>query len=137
MLVANILLIDDEEDIRDSVANVLRRAGHEVSAVSSAEEGIFYSKNNTVDLVITDLIMPGMNGVEFIRQFRKDHPVAKIIAISGGGNFGPTAYKPEAITTTAYLEAAAEAGADAVMTKPFQRNELLAQVGKLIESQEQ
>ena len=127
-----ILLIDDEEDIRDSVIKTLTRAGYTIDAVSSAEEALTYSEENSVDLVITDLIMSKMNGVELIRKLRKDHPAIKIIAISGGGNFGPLAYQPDAITTTAYLEAAADAGADSVLTKPFQRDELIAQVKELV-----
>lgn len=127
-----ILLIDDEEDIRDSVTKTLSRAGYSIDAVTSAEDALTYSKENSVDLVITDLIMPEINGVELIRKLREDHPAVKIIAISGGGNFGPLAYQPDAITTTAYLEAAADAGADSVLTKPFQRDDLIAQVKALV-----
>ena len=131
---SSILLIDDEEDVRDSVRMVLERSGFEVAAVSSAEEGIAAAESRKFDAVITDIIMPGINGVDAIKKIRKILPQVKILAISGGGNFGASAYKPEAITTTAYLQAAAEAGADGVLTKPFEKKELLESVRILFES---
>ena len=63
---------------------------------------------------------------------RQAHPKVRILAISGGGNFEPQAYKPEAITTSAYLAAAERSGADGVMTKPFDRAELLARIQAVI-----
>lgn len=122
---ASILLIDDEPDIRDSVSRVLGRNGHSVHASENAEAGLRYLEENQIDVVIADLIMPGMNGVEAIKKIRELHAEAKVIAISGGGNFGSAAYQPDAIATTAYLEAAADAGADSVLTKPFELQDLL------------
>lgn len=131
---SSILLIDDEEDVRDSVKKVLERSGFAVDAVSSAEEGIAAAESRKFDVVITDIIMPGINGVDAIKRIKKILPEVKILAISGGGNFGPSTYKPEAITTTAYLQAAAEAGADGILTKPFEKKELLESVRILFES---
>jgi CheY-like chemotaxis protein len=128
---ASILLIDDEEDVRDSVAKVLGRSGHRITKVASAEEGIAAISKGKFDIVITDIIMPGMNGVDVIKQIRTVQPDVRILAISGGGNFGPTDYQPEAITTTAYLQAATDAGADGVLTKPFQKKELLESISRL------
>tara|TARA_R110000782_G_scaffold62445_1_gene128339 strand:+ start:963 stop:1139 length:177 start_codon:yes stop_codon:yes gene_type:complete len=56
----------------------------------------------------------------------------KIIAISGGGNFGTKAYQPKAINSTAYLQAATKAGADWVITKPFEKSELLDSIRELV-----
>jgi CheY-like chemotaxis protein len=72
--------------------------------------------------------------VEVITAIRRMRCRTGIIAISGGGNFGPHAYKPEAITTTAYLAAAQQAGADAVLTKPFDKDDLLEAVRRLLAS---
>lgn len=129
---ASILLIDDEPDIRDSVGKVLGRSGHMVHTSASAEEGLQYLEHNQIDVVIADLIMPGLNGVEAIKRIRTMYAEAKIIAISGGGNFGSAAYQPDAIATTAYLEAAAIAGADIVLTKPFELRDLTSAVDAIL-----
>ena len=126
-----ILLIDDEEDVRDAVAMILGKDGYDVVAVASAEEGLARIETEVFDIVITDIIMPGVNGVDLIRSIRKSLPKVRILAISGGGNFGRTGYKPEAITTTAYLQAAKMAGADGILTKPFQKAELLDSIKQL------
>ena len=129
-----ILLIDDERDVRDSVCKVLTRAGFTVHAESNAMDGLRYIEKNSVDLIITDLIMAGMNGVEAIQQIRLNDKNIKIIAVSGGGDFGSAAYRPNAIMTSAYLEAAADAGADVVLTKPFERIDLIAAVEVALKS---
>ena len=128
----NILLIDDETDVRESVSRVLEREGYTVHTAENAETGLALVANGDFDVLISDVIMPGIDGVQAIRQIRNSHPGMKIIAISGGGNFGRRAYQPEAITTTAYLQAAVEAGADWVLTKPFERSELVDCVRDLI-----
>jgi CheY-like chemotaxis protein len=128
----SILLIDDDPDVRDSIAEVLSLEGYDVETAENAERVRDLLDEHSYDVVITDIIMPGMSGVEAIRQARKIRPQIGIIAISGGGNFGPRAYQPEAITTTAYLQAAAEAGANAVLTKPFERAELINAVRRLV-----
>ena len=63
---------------------------------------------------------------------RTRSPGIRIIAISGGGGVQPVEYAPEAITTTAYLAAAKEAGADMVFTKPFERKSLIQAVTELL-----
>jgi CheY-like chemotaxis protein len=61
-------------------------------------------------------------------------PGARIIAITGGGQFGPFGYKSGTIVTDAYLASASQSGADAVMTKPFHRKELIALVSSLVKN---
>lgn len=63
---------------------------------------------------------------------RQEYPGLRIIAISGGGGVEPLAYKPGAVTTTAYLAAAKEVGADRVLTKPFDRKDLIQAVDDLL-----
>jgi len=128
----NILLIDDEEDVRDSVGKVLELAGFRVTTASNGDDGIAAAQATNFDLVISDIIMPGMNGVDVIKGIRRLLPSARILAISGGGNFGVENYRPEAITTTAYLQAATDAGADRLLTKPFERSEFLKCVRALL-----
>ena len=127
-----ILIIDDEEDVADAVRRVLERAGFSVVTANAAADGIAEFERRPVDVVITDIIMPRMNGVEVIKAIRRLAKSTGIIAISGGGNFGAGAYRPEAITTTAYLAAAKQAGADVILTKPFDKDDLLESVRSLV-----
>ena len=85
----NILLIDDETDVRDSIAKVLGREGYDVDSASNAESGLALLGKKTFDVLITDIIMPGLDGVQVIIYVRDISPSIKVIAISGGGNFGP------------------------------------------------
>jgi two-component system chemotaxis response regulator CheY len=133
----SILLIDDEEDVRDSVRKVLELAGFRVVTASNGKDGIAAAEAADFDLVISDIIMPGLNGVDVIKAIRRLRPAARILGISGGGSFGVENYRPDAITTTAYLEAAIHAGADGLLTKPFERMELLKSVHELLGSQDQ
>jgi CheY-like chemotaxis protein len=128
----NILVVDDEPDVRDAVKYVLDRAGYSVRTVESAMDAFAELARNPTDLVITDIIMPQINGVEAIESIRKAFPSVRIIAISGGGNFGVTEYQPIAITTTAYLASAEKAGADLVLTKPFETVELIRSVEQVL-----
>ena len=123
-----ILVIDDEPDVRESIKFVLHRAGYAVRAVGSATEAFAELARDPADLVITDIIMPQINGVEAIELIREKFPAVRIIAISGGGNFGIAEYHPTAITTTAYLASAEKAGAHLVLTKPFEATDLVQAV---------
>jgi CheY-like chemotaxis protein len=127
-----ILLIDDDDDVRDSMARVLEHEGYETVTAKTAREGLSLLESSDFDLLISDIIMPGIDGVEAITRARKSNAAIKILAISGGGNFGRRYYQPEAITTTAYLQAAADAGADFVLTKPFERRELVDCIQQLV-----
>ena len=122
---ARILIVDDEQFVRDSIARILERAGHTVALADGCDAGLDACRKACPDLVITDIIMPGQDGVEFIRRLRAEGCGAPIVAISGGGNLAPEGYQPGAITTTAYLAAATKAGASVTLSKPFERKELL------------
>jgi CheY-like chemotaxis protein len=129
---AKILIIDDERDVREAMARILRRAGHQVDVADSGPAGIAAYQAKGADVIITDLIMPVQHGVDLIKQLRDAACTGRIIAISGGGNLAAAAYAPGAITTTAYLAAAAKVGADALLTKPFERQELIGLVNSLL-----
>jgi CheY-like chemotaxis protein len=73
-----------------------------------------------------------MNGVQAIESIRRAFPMVRIVAISGGGNFGVAGYQPTAIATNAYLRSAEEAGAHVVLTKPFELDDLIEVVEKLL-----
>ncbi len=127
-----ILIIDDERDVRDSVKCVLDLAGYEVLTAENVTEALEQLKRTPMDLVITDIIMPKMNGVQAIESIRRAFPMVRIVAISGGGNFGVAGYQPTAIATNAYLRSAEEAGAHVVLTKPFEFDDLIEVVEKLL-----
>ena len=128
----SILIVDDEEDIRDAMKMILERAGHHVQIASNGAEAIEFQRREPVDLMIADIIMPEKDGVSTIKDIRQQYPGIKIIAISGGGGIDMSDYKPESIATSAYLAAAKQAGADFVLTKPFERKELIKAVEDLL-----
>lgn len=128
----SILVIDDEPDVRDAVKRVLDRAGYAVRTAESAVDALAELENIPTDVVITDIIMPKVDGVQVIESIRKVFPLVRIIAISGGGNFGITAYQPTAITTTAYLASAQQAGAHLVLTKPFESIDLIRAIESVL-----
>ncbi|MDE2349828.1 MAG: response regulator [Gammaproteobacteria bacterium] len=127
-----VMIVDDETDVRDAIRRVLERAGYAVRSADNGAQALDALESRGADLVITDIIMPVMDGVEAIQAIRARHPRTRIVAISGGGNFGVAEYQPEAITTTAYLAAAGQAGADALLTKPFDSAEILGAVRRAL-----
>ena len=121
----SVLVIDDEPAIRTVLKRVLERAGHTVRLASNGSEGLESLEEQLSDIVITDIIMPTMHGVDAIKAIVQKFPTVRIVAISGGGNFGNADYQPHAIKTEAYLAAAKLAGAHAVLNKPFHTNDVL------------
>jgi DNA-binding response OmpR family regulator len=117
-----ILVIDDDEQIRKLLRQVMEWAGHEVLEAADGREGMLKQRKHPADLVITDLIMPEQEGLETITLLKKEYPHIKIIAISGGGRISPDAYLP----------AAKELGADRVFSKPFDVRELATTVKELL-----
>ncbi|MBF0539060.1 MAG: NAD(P)H-dependent oxidoreductase subunit E [Nitrospirae bacterium] len=79
----NILVVDDDEIIVRSCAAVLNGEGHEVSGVLSAKEAMNLIKKNTYDLIITDIIMPTIDGLELIKWVNDNYPYLRIIVITG------------------------------------------------------
>jgi CheY-like chemotaxis protein len=119
-----ILVIDDEPFVLNALKRVLATTAVAVIGASTADAGLSAMRESPVDLVIIDVILPGMDGVEAIKIIRRDYPGVRIIAISGGGNFGLNSYLPDAISTTAYLAACKAAGANGTLAKPFETAEL-------------
>jgi CheY-like chemotaxis protein len=120
---ARILVIDDEELIRETIRMKLEQSGHEVIEAGNGVEGLLALEQHAVDLVVTDIIMPEQEGIETIRRIRDRDPNVGIIAISGGGrtrNFG-------------FLEFAKKLGANCALSKPFTGTQLLALVEDTLE----
>ena len=127
-----LLVIDDEPFVRDALKRVLEEDELQVDVAADAETALVQLNRQAYDLVILDIIMPGMDGVELLRRMRSEFPGLRVIAISGGGNFELSGYGPDAVTTRAYLAAAANVGADAVLAKPFETAELEALIRPLL-----
>lgn len=81
--VARILVVDDDKAIRLLLRAVLERRGHSVVEAENGDEGLRYYRAAPADLVIADIQMPVMDGLQMIKELRDDFPTAKIIAISG------------------------------------------------------
>jgi DNA-binding response OmpR family regulator len=113
---ARIIVIDDDTEMRALLAQALLSAGYDVFAADEGKLGLAFSRTAPVDLLITDLVMPGMEGMETIRRFRKEFPGVPIIAISGNPNLGNI------------LATAIRLGAVRTLAKPFQLNDFLALV---------
>ena len=105
----NILVIDDEQSIRDLIRTWLEREGHTVFEADNGRRGLAAHRRHPVDLVICDLIMPEQEGIETIGHFTKEFPTVGLIAISGGGHIG----------AHAYLSAAQQLGAWKIFPKPL------------------
>lgn len=115
---ARILIIDDEASVRDALVAVLTRAGHEVASAVDGRRGIDALSSFAVDVVITDINMPEMDGIEVITRLHEVQPDLPVIAISGGGR-----------TDKNFLLDDADAlGAVDTLTKPFELVDLVRAV---------
>jgi len=123
---AKILVLDDEPSILLMIKKMLEKEGHEVYVAINGIEGMELFEEKKPDMVITDIIMPGKEGLETILELRKNHPGLKIIAISGGGRIGPQGYLPSA----KYL------GADMVFQKPLVQKEFIMAVSLLLDKKD-
>ena len=126
-----ILVIDDEPFVLEALTRVLASSEVAVIGASNADAGLQAMRESPVDLVIIDVILPGMDGVAAIKVMRGEFPHVRIIAISGGGNFGLNAYLPDAISTNAYLAACKVAGANGTLAKPFETADLRSLISQV------
>ena len=118
---ARILLIDDDNALREILAMALTEAGHVVTQARDGTEGVDLFRIEPTDLIITDLIMPGREGIETIMVLRREYPALPVIAISGGMT-----------NSEFYLKLAAGLGARRTLAKPFAFAELLGAVDEVL-----
>lgn len=78
-----IIVVDDEPIIADTLVNILEGEGHDALAVSHGESAVKWAKLVLPDAVISDVIMPGMNGIETAKAIMQSHPTCRIILFSG------------------------------------------------------
>lgn len=123
-LMPRILVIDDDQDIRTLLRTALERTGHEVVEASNGLEGVRRWREVRPDLVITDLMMPGKDGLDMVFEMVSLAPDVRVIAMTGGG------WK-EAIDR---LHDARLFGAVRTVAKPFTLSEMVRIVGEVLAS---
>jgi CheY-like chemotaxis protein len=121
---AKIVLIEDEPGLRRTTLRVLRSGGHTVDAYENGRPAVEHLERETPDLLVTDIFMPEMEGLETIRRVRALHPELPIIAVSGFS-----------FEDGDYLQIAEKFGAVASLKKPFRPVELLELVKRLLAEQ--
>lgn len=113
-----ILIIDDEAMIRSILGEILESEGYEIIEASNGQTGLDLLSNQSVDLVITDLMMPEKDGFETIRELKKTNPDVKIVALTGYGLHNlPIAY---------------DLGASRIFEKPIEPKELKQAIKELL-----
>lgn len=124
MSTPKILIADDEDMFAIMLQRSLAMFGYEVIRARNGREALRLYDPATVGLVLTDLIMPDMEGLELIVALRKANPAVKVIAMSGGGRNHPQAY----------LAIAEKVGAVRSLAKPFTITELVATVQESLDA---
>lgn len=109
---AKILIIDDDHLVGHSYKRVLLKYEHDVDVEANAIAGLYRANEEVYDLVITDVAMPGVSGIEIIKQLRDSKPELPVIAISG----------------VSQLNILGAFGVDCIMQKPIKAHELLSAV---------
>ncbi len=120
---ALILAIDDDDLVRLLLRDILGGAGHTVRTASDGRRGLNLLAAKPFDLLITDVLLPGCDGLEIIQQARRLRPEMPIIAMSGGGQW---------LTPGKCLGLSARLGANRTLTKPVSPERLLDEVHALL-----
>ena len=120
---ATVLLVEDEALLREGIQEVLEMSGYRVIGAGDGIEALEWLAQVPVSLVITDLLMPKMNGVEFIERVRDQYPELPIIVASG--STGPTIQRLG-------LESIQVPGTMASIRKPFKGAEMVALVQQVL-----
>ena len=123
---ARVLIVDDDEPIRKTLRRMLEPAGYDVVEAADGREGVELYKEDSVDLVLMDLIMPEKEGIQAAAELRHYDPEVKIIAISGGGRIG----------NFQVLRIAQKFGIEHALPKPIRMGKLLALVEDVLDENE-
>jgi putative two-component system response regulator len=117
---ATVLVIDDEPLIRELIGEILEDAGHTVFAAGSAADGLEQLDDREPDIVVSDIIMPGLSGLELLEEARRRRPSLPVVLVTGAG-------------THAMLSEALAGGAAGLVMKPFSHAELQRCVATALE----
>ncbi len=117
-----ILVVDDDDLYQAMLKKFFTQAGYDVATAENGKEALKLQAQNPAQLLLTDIIMPEMEGIQTVIEFRKLYPDIKIISMSGGGRISPEQY----------LLMSTRLGAQKAFAKPFKTSELLAAVEELL-----
>jgi CheY-like chemotaxis protein len=120
---ATILLVEDEELLRAGVQEMLEIQGFRVISAPNGQEALACLTSERIDLVVTDLVMPQMNGIDFVQQLRDIRPDVPVIVVSGSTRNIMQRFGIDTIQVP---------GANASLSKPFKSIDLLAQIRQLL-----
>ncbi len=120
---AKVLVVDDEANLRKVLAAMLRRSGYEVTIASDGEQGLAEFEKNGADIVVTDLVMPKLGGMELLKSINATHPDVPVIIITAHG------------TVDSAVEAI-KLGAFDYITKPFDQSEIQVVIAKAAKTHE-
>ena len=116
---AKILLAEDDDSLRGFLVNALKRAGHAVKDFDEGRSALKALEREVFDLLLTDIVMPGLDGIELARRGAELDPAMKIVFITGFAGVALSAGGPQ------------PAGAK-VLSKPFHLNRLVSEVRQLL-----
>lgn len=116
-----ILIVEDEDNTRNALTKLLLREGFQVESVSNGCEALEYLRRQSVHLIVTDINMPQMDGITFLREINKNYPRSNVIMITAYGG------------VESYLEAM-NLGAFEYINKPIQIDELKMIMKKILEA---
>jgi CheY-like chemotaxis protein len=119
---ASILLIDDDKNLQIMTAELLRSAGHTVDTADDGKPGLALYKTKLHELVITDIVMPDMDGLKLIEELRQTAPRPRVIAMSGGSR----------LSVPLYLPIAKQLGVERILAKPVLPDVLLRAVADVL-----
>ncbi len=117
---ARILIVDDEEMDRMLLSDVLHQAGHEPLFAPNGQAALRIWKKGGIDVVVTDIVMPELDGLGLLERLREEDPWVQVIAISG--------------TSAKKLNQAATMGAQAILIKPVNPEELMREISRAMEA---
>jgi len=120
--VSHVMVVDDEPQIRNILRVILEQEGYTVAEAEEGEMALKLHEENPCKLMILDIVMPGMEGLETLMHLRKQYPDVKVIMMSGGGKS----------LTMSFLPAATKLGAVKTFQKPFVLDEMVTAVRELI-----
>jgi CheY-like chemotaxis protein len=123
---ARILVVDDDVAVRGAIKLVLEQDGHDVTLAANGRAGVNAAEHEAFDLVICDIFMPRMDGIESIHAFHQSNPHIPVIAMSGFMFRDGQSPAPD------YLSLSTKLGAAKSLRKPFRPHELLSAVRECI-----